>query len=76
MATKVFGDNATTSASGSGIPGRFRFFFGGGTVIVCGVPWLPKEETLLIVSSPEALDTVILDKFSPPTILFLSETSS
>jgi hypothetical protein len=40
------------------------------------MPWLPKEETLLIVSSPEALDTVILDKFSPPTILFLSETSS
>ena len=57
-----------------GIPGRFRFFFGGGTVTESGMSWLTNEETF--VSSPEAVDTVILDEFSPPTILFLSETSS
>lgn len=33
VASKVLGDKAITSASGSGIPGRFRFFFDGGGVV-------------------------------------------
>jgi hypothetical protein len=57
-----------------GIPGRFRFFFGGGTVTESGMSSLPNEET--IVSSPEAVDTFILNEFSTSTILFPSKTSA
>lgn len=60
VAIRVLGDKAITSASGSGIPGRFRFFFSGGGAGI---------EVVEIPSSPEAVDTAIGDEFSISTIL-------
>jgi hypothetical protein len=73
VARRLFGDRAITSASGSGIPGRFRFFFsavatdGGANIIICS----PEEETL---ASSEAVGAATSDELSNSTMTSLLET--
>lgn len=79
VAKRLLGDKDTTSASGSGLPGRFLFFFGAGAGAVAGfveaedcweyrvpVSFLVLEEGLI---SPDT--EVKLDIFSSTIIPFM-----
>jgi len=60
VAINVFGDNAITSASGSGVPGKFRFRLGPGgwpletvVVVVAGVAGWDVGGSAVLLPSPD-----------------------
>lgn len=65
VARSDFGERAITSAVGSGIPGRFRFFFAGVTVSIVSISTADGEDAATVAVGELFSADTIGDDFEP-----------